>query len=72
MKRKVIAAFLIALVAEVAASWWMWLGAPTDGLRPLYEMSFLKFEAERIFTWSIVFGVLGLAWLLVEKRTSLK
>jgi hypothetical protein len=72
MWRKAIAAFLIGLVAEVVTSWGMWTGAPTDGLRPLYEMSYLNFEAERILTWSTVFGVLILAWLLFEKRYPLK
>jgi hypothetical protein len=59
--------FLIALVAEFAASWWTWLGAPTDSLRALYEDSFAAYESERIIPWLVGFTLLCIMRLMTDR-----
>ena len=62
--------FLIALVAEVFASWWAWGRAPTDSLRVLYEGDFLAYEVERLIPWLIVFALLGIIRLLIKRKSA--
>jgi hypothetical protein len=59
--------FLIALVAEVAASWWTWERAPSDSLRTLYQGSFGAYEAERLIPWLVGFTLLGIVRLITIK-----
>jgi hypothetical protein len=58
---------LIALLAELATSWWKWVRAPTDGLRVYYRGNFWSYAAERLAPWLLVFLVLYGIWILVEK-----
>ncbi len=46
-----------ALAVEIATSWWTFMRASTDGLRPLYGMSFLSYEVDRIAAWFFFFLV---------------
>lgn len=46
--------FVLLLVGEVTASWWIWTSAPTDSLRVWYP-SFWSFEAGRLHYWSLIF-----------------
>ena len=62
--------FLIALIAEVAASWWTWLGAPTDSLRALYEENFWAYELERLSPWLIGFVLLSILRIITDKPTT--
>jgi hypothetical protein len=65
MKKFAIAAG-IALLTELATSWWTWVRAPTDTLRVWYD-SFYAYEGERIVTWLIVISALYAFWLLSRK-----
>ena len=65
MKRLAITAG-IALLTEIATSWWTWVRAPTDTLRVRYD-SFYAYEGERIVFWLIVISVLYALWLLSRK-----
>lgn len=56
----------IALLTEVATSWWTWVRAPSDTLRVRYD-SFYAYEGERLFFWLIVISALGALWLLSRK-----
>lgn len=58
---------LIALLAELATSWWKWVRAPTDGLRVYYRGNFWAYAAERLMPWLLVFVVLYAIWILVER-----
>ena len=58
---------LIALLAELATSWWNWVRAPTDGLRVYYRGNFWAYAAVRLLPWLLVFLVLYGTWILVEK-----
>jgi hypothetical protein len=62
--------FLIALIAELAASWWTWLGAPTDSLRALYEENFRAYEFERLTPWLIGFALLSILRIITGKRAT--
>ena len=56
----------IALVAELATSWWTWVRAPTDSLRVEYD-SFYAYEGQRLVFWLVVISVLCALWLLSRK-----
>jgi hypothetical protein len=59
VKLNLLSAFVIALVAEIGASWWLWISAPTDGLRVYWNGNFGAYAAERLVPWLII---LILAW----------
>ena len=56
----------IALLTEVATSWWTWVRAPTDTLRVRYD-SFYAYEGERLVFWLIVISTLCALLLLSRK-----
>ena len=64
--------WLLILVAgfagEIATSWWQFMRAPTDGLRPLFDMSFVSYEADRIAAWLIFFPLATLLALLISSK----
>jgi hypothetical protein len=64
--------WLLILVAgftgEITTSWWQFMRAPTDGLRPLFEMSFVSYEADRIAAWLIFFPAATLLALLISSK----
>ena len=68
--KKCWAAFLFALVAEVAAIWWRWGAFPTDSLRVWYEGSFQTYFVDSFTPWLVIFTALTLAWLLFGKLRS--
>ncbi len=47
---------LLALVAELASSWWLWARAPTDTLRVLYS-GFWNYEGGRLLCWGILSSI---------------
>ncbi len=59
---------LIALTAEVLAITWRWEQSPTDSLRAWYEGSFRAYFVESFVPWLIIFTVLTLLWLLINKK----
>ena len=64
MKLRLFILFLIALIAEVGASLWLWLSSPTDTVRVWYEGNFWAYEAVRIIPWFILFAILAAAYSL--------
>jgi|GEM_PF-4011284 len=53
---------------EIATSWWQFMRAPTDGLRPLFDMSFISYEADRIAAWLIFFPLATLLVFLISSK----
>ena len=68
MKRGLAALFVVALIAEISTSWWIWVRAPTDTLRAWYEGSFISYELERLVPWLIIFIVVNGARFFIERR----
>jgi hypothetical protein len=68
LRSQVVVLFLLALVAEVATSWWQWVRAPTDTLRVRYGGSFLAFEIERFIPWLIILMIAIAAYLVLRVR----
>ena len=68
MRQQVLALFLLALLAELATSWWRWVRAPTDSLRVWYKGSFVAYEAERLVPWIIILTVVTGVYLILKKR----
>jgi len=62
---------VIALLAELATSWWKWVRAPTDTLRTYYKGNFWAYAAERLPAWIVIFVLLYGA-LIVAERIFLK
>lgn len=64
-----IVSYLIALLAEVGTSWWLWRRAHnTDALRPLYGQSFINYELERLIPWLgliVIFSIVRAAIYLI-------
>lgn len=52
--------------AEVAASWWVWGGAPTDSIGVWYS-GFWVFEADRLHYWGLLFAPLLLLWVVLSR-----
>jgi hypothetical protein len=63
-------ALVISFVAEIAASYWTWGRAPTDGLRVVYEMNFTKYASERLLPWFVIFVVLWAVFLWIARTRS--
>ena len=63
-----IRAFAITLIAEIAASSWQWLYAPTDSLRALYGGSFVAYERQRFVAWLIAFAIVAGTWISINAR----
>jgi len=66
MKRQFFAFFLVALIAELSASWveWHQLG---DCLKRMYQESFLTFELVRMTPWISIFLLAAIAWVIINK-----
>jgi amino acid permease len=61
--------FLIAaLMAEIVTSWWTFTRAPTDGLRPVFDMSFVSYETDRITSWLVFFFVASFIASLISRK----
>ncbi len=61
--------FLVAaFVVEIITSWWTFMRAPTDGLRPLFKMSFVSYEADRIATRLSLFLLASLFAFLISRK----
>ncbi len=60
---------LSALVAELAASWWLWARAPTDTIRVIYS-GFWSYEAERLFCWVILSPICLVIGLILWRALS--
>ena len=60
---------LVALVAEVLASWRIWGGAPTDTLRVAYS-GFWSYEVGRLLCWTILSAVFLTAGLIASRVSS--
>jgi ABC-type branched-subunit amino acid transport system permease subunit len=56
----------VTLLTELAASWWMWVRAPTDTQRVEYD-TFFAYERPRLLVWLIIMVVVTLVWLLFRK-----
>jgi hypothetical protein len=69
MKRRLAVMFVVALVAEVGTSFWVWGRYPTDSVRTWYGESFRLYEAERLTPWAIIFAATCGVWVLFSKRT---
>jgi hypothetical protein len=72
MKRQLLALFVVALIAEISASWWTWVRAPTDSLRVGYQGSFITYELERLVPWLIIFIALNSTLYFIERRALFK
>ena len=55
-----IVTYLIALLAEIGASWWHWQRASADGLRLLYGESFSNYELQRLIPWLCLIVILSI------------
>ena len=53
--------YLIALLAELGASWWHWRRASSDGLQLLYHHSFVNYELERLIPWLCLIVIFSMA-----------
>lgn len=60
---------LLALLAELAASWWLWSRSPTDALRVVYS-GFWSYEVGRLFCWIVLLPLCLAAWLAVRRAFS--
>ena len=69
MKSRMLIAFTVALVVELAASSWVWARQPSHGVVDIYDYSFLKYEAERIVPWLIAAVALFGLWFISERRS---
>ena len=59
--------FLIALVAELGASFWIWGHSPTHSIRDSYEGVFWAYEIDRLIAWLICFALLAFVRLIRVK-----
>lgn len=58
---------VIALLTELATSWWKWIRAPTDTLRTYYRGNFWAYAVERLPAWIIIFVLLYVTLLVAER-----
>lgn len=65
--KKIVTIAAVTLLTELAASWWMWMRAPTDTLRVRYDESFFLYERPRLLVWLIIMIVITLIWLVSRK-----
>ena len=68
MKRATILTFCVtALAGGFLALAWNWLSAPTCGLRPQYEMSFLKYAADKSTSLLVVVTLSAAVVYVIQK-----
>ena len=67
--KRILIGFAIALIVEVAASFWVWERQPSHGLVDIYDESFLRYEAERVVPWLIAAIILFGLWFIFERRS---
>ena len=65
---RLLAFFILALLAELGSSWWTWVRSPTDSLRALYLGSFLDYEIERLVPWSVILIAITLIGLVLHRH----
>ena len=71
MRRLSIITFCVtALMGGFLALLWTWLRAPTCGLRPQYEMSFLKYAADKSISLLAVVLLSAVAVHLIQRLRS--
>jgi hypothetical protein len=68
MRKSTILTFCVtALAGGFLALAWTWLRAPSCGLHPRYEMSFLKYAADKSISLMVVVALAAAAVYVIQK-----